>query len=194
MGEPRRVTVRSRAEWRRWLHANHTRETSVWVVTYKKGRGRHVPYGDIVEEALAFGWVDSRPRKLDDDRSQLLVSKRKEGSRWSKANKERIEALTKAGRMTPAGRAVVDRAMQDGTWNALDSVEALEEPDDLRRALDRDAQARRNWDAFPRSTRRGILEWILSAKRAETRANRVRQTVEQATVDRRANQWRQPSR
>ena len=99
------------------------------------------------------------------ERSQLLVTPRKRGSRWSKANKVRIERLTTAGLMAPAGSAAVERAKADGTWTALDAVEALTEPEDLRAALDDDSEARREWDAFPPSTRRGILEWILSAKR-----------------------------
>ena len=162
-------------------------------MTWKKGSGGpHVPYGDVVEEALCFGWVDSLPRKLDDQRSQLLVTPRKPGSRWSKLNRERVERLSAAGRMAPAGLAVVEAAKADGTWTALDAVEALEEPGDLRAALDAEPEARRQWDAFPRSTRRGILEWILAAKRPETRAARVRETAEQAARGVRANQWRQP--
>ncbi len=187
-----RVTVRSRADWRAWLDANHGNSPGVWLVTFKKGKGPHVPYDDIVQEALAFGWVDSQPRKLDDKRSQLLVTPRKSGSRWSKANKERIAQLTQADLMTAAGTAAVSRAKTDGSWTALDAVEALEEPDDLRSELDANPDARRYWDSFPPSTRRGILEWILAAKREETRAKRIRETVEQASENVRANQWRQP--
>jgi len=162
-------------------------------VTYKKASGGpYVAYGDIVEEALCFGWVDSVPRKLDAERSQLLVTPRKRGSRWSKANKARIERLTAAGLLAPAGSAAVERAKADGTWTALNAVEALTEPEDLRAALDGDSEARREWDAFPPSTRRGILEWILSAKRPETRARRVTETVTLAAEGIRANQWRQP--
>lgn len=84
--------------------------------------------------------------------------------------------------------------MLDGTWNALNQVEALEEPDDLRRALDAQPVARENWDAFPRSTRRAILEWIQAAKRPETRSRRIVDTVEKAAVNVRANQWRDRSR
>lgn len=154
----------------------------------QEGQGPPCPDDDVVEEALAFGWVDSQPRKLDEDRSQLLVTPRKPGSRWSKPNKQRIARLTKAGLMAPAGQAVVEKAKHDGSWTALDAVEALEEPDELRQALDVNRPARRHWDEFPRSAKRGIL----SAKRDETRAKRIRETVEQAAENVRANQWRQP--
>ncbi len=94
--------------------------------------------------------------------------------------------------MTAAGEAAVQRSQLDGTWDALNQVEALHEPDDLRRALDTQPLARANWDAFPRSTRRAILEWILAAKRTETRDRRIAETVDKAKLDIRANQWRQP--
>ena len=118
----------------------------------------------------------------------------KKGSRWSRINKERVAQLRARGAMTPAGEAAIERAQADGTWAALDAVEALHEPDDLREALDADPSARRNWDAFPRSTRRAILEWILAAKRPGTRAARIAETADKARVNIRANQWRQPAR
>lgn len=194
MSDYDQVTVCSRAEWRTWLEGNHDKATGVWLVRFKKGHGPHLPYDDVVEEALAFGWVDSRPRKLDDDRSQLLVTRRNPGSRWSQANRHRIARLREQGLLTPAGEAAVQRARADGTWEALDAVEALLEPEDLRAALDAAPAARKHWDAFPRSTRRAILEWILAAKRPTTRANRISDTAAKAALDIRANQWRQPTK
>ncbi len=187
------VEVRSRAGWRAWLAEHHAEAPGVWVVTHKKAPGApHVPYADVVEEALAFGWVDSLPRRLDDARTQLLVTPRKPASAWSKVNKERVERLTAAGLMAPAGLAAVAAAKASGTWTKLDAVEQLVEPDDLRAALDADPAARRHWDAFPRSARRGILEWIGTAKTAPTRERRVAETARLAAQDVRANQWRQP--
>jgi uncharacterized protein YdeI (YjbR/CyaY-like superfamily) len=122
----------------------------------------------------------------------LWIAPRKRRSSWSKVNKERIERLVAAGLMTAAGLAVVDAAKRDGSWSALDEVETLAEPDDLRAALDADTAARTEWDAFPRSAKRAILEWINAAKRSETRAARIAETVSEAHVGRRAHQWRQP--
>jgi uncharacterized protein YdeI (YjbR/CyaY-like superfamily) len=192
MAEYPQVSISSRAEWRRWLQDNHDSAGGVWLVRFKKGRGPHVSYDDVVEEALSFGWVDSRPRVLDEDRSQLLVTPRRRGSRWSKANKQRIADLRARGLLTPAGEAAVARAQSDGTWDALEHVEALAEPEELRRALAQRAGARENWERFPRSTRRAILEWILAAKRPDTRARRIVESAEEAARNIRANQWRQP--
>ena len=181
-----RLTIRSRAQWRAWLGEHHADVPGVWVVTYKKGRGPHVPYAEVVEEALAFGWIDGRGRRLDDHRFMLLVTPRRPASKWSSINKARIERLTAAGLMTPAGEAVVAAAKASGTWTALDAVEALVEPDELRAALDADADARRHWDAFPPSTKRAILQWIADAKRPETLARRVEETARLAAENVRA--------
>jgi uncharacterized protein YdeI (YjbR/CyaY-like superfamily) len=92
--------------------------------------------------------------------------------------------------MAPAGRAVLDAARADGSWTALDAVENLEEPPELTVALDADPAARRNWDGFPRSAKRASLVWISTAKKPETRANRVRETAAQAARGQRADQPR----
>lgn len=147
----------------------------------------------MVPRLLAYGWVDSLPRSLDDTRSMLLITPRKPTSNWSKVNKEIVGRLIAEGQMTPAGLAVVERARRDGRWDALNQVEALEEPPDLRAALDAAPAARGFWDAFPRSTKRAILEWIAAAKRPATREARVAETARLAAENVRANQWRQPS-
>ena len=187
------VTVRSRSEWRRWLAKNHASSPGVWAVTYKKDAAEpSVSYETIVEEALCFGWIDSTRKSIDAERSRQLVTPRKARSRWSKINKERVDRLAAAGMMKPAGLAAIEVSKANGNWDALDAIERLEEPDDLRAALDRKPKARAAWDAFPRSTKRAILEWISNAKKDETRAKRVAQTVSEAAIGRRANQPRQP--
>jgi uncharacterized protein YdeI (YjbR/CyaY-like superfamily) len=182
------VEVTTREAWREWLAANHGDTPGVWVVTYKKAQGdRYVPYDALVEEALCFGWIDSKGRRLDDRRSMLLMTPRKAGSGWSRPNKERLERLFAAGVMEPAGIALVEAAKADGSWTALDDIENLVEPDDLRDALDASPAARQTWDAFPRSVKRASLEWIASAKRPPTRAKRVEQTATLAARGERAN-------
>jgi uncharacterized protein YdeI (YjbR/CyaY-like superfamily) len=186
-----RVQVESRAEWRAWLGAHHANSRSIWLVTFKKASGRGTLFNDdIVEEALCFGWIDSVPRKLDQMRSMLLLSPRKPGSAWSAINKARAERMIAAGLMQPAGLAVIDRAKADGSWTRLDQVEALETPEDLTTAFALHPEAGANFAAFPRSVKRGILEWILQAKRPETRAARIAETALLASENRRANQWR----
>jgi uncharacterized protein YdeI (YjbR/CyaY-like superfamily) len=181
----------TRVQWRAWLAAHHLEPDGVWVISWKKATGKPaVTYGDAVEEALCVGWVDSKPASLDEDRGLLWFSPRRPRSGWSRPNKERVERLVAAGLMEPAGLAVVAAARADGSWSMLDAVEDLLEPDDLARALDAEPRARAAWDGFPRSARRGILEWIVQAKRTETRAARVATTVSEAREGRRANQWR----
>ena len=94
--------------------------------------------------------------------------------------------------MTPAGEAVVERAVADGSWTLLDDVENLVVPDDLAAALDRHAGSRAEWEAFPPSARRGILWWITQAKRAETRERRIEETARLAAQGVRANEPRPP--
>jgi len=182
-----RVEVASREDWRGWLADNHAKSESVWVVTWKKSSGGpYVPYGDIRDEALCWGWIDSLPRTVDGERTRLLLSPRQPGSRWSALNRARVAALLEAGLMQPPGLALIDAAKADGTWDALDEVETLVEPDDLAEALAR-AGSRAKWDAFPPSSRRGMLEWIFTAKRPETRARRIAETARLAGLGLRAN-------
>jgi uncharacterized protein YdeI (YjbR/CyaY-like superfamily) len=185
-----RVQVESAEEWAAWLAANHATATGAWLVTWKAATGRPRPsYDEAVTEALRFGWVDSVARGLDDERTMLRYSPRKPRSGWSRPNKERIARLEAQGRMEPAGRAVLDQAKADGSWTLLDEVEDLVVPDDLADALAAHPGARERWDAFPRSARRGILEWIVQARRPETRAKRITDTAEKAARGERANQW-----
>ncbi|NJO82672.1 MAG: hypothetical protein HC828_07505 [Blastochloris sp.] len=186
------VHLLTRAEWRTWLEQNHTRTQGIWLITHKKATGKpRVEYDEAVEEALCFGWIDSKANKLDDERSMLWMAPRKARTGWSKPNKERIERMLAASLMAPAGQAKIDAAKQDGSWSALDAIEALEIPSDLAEALAAYPSAQANFDAFPRSVKRGILEWISTAKTAETRAKRIAETARLAEENRRANQWRQ---
>jgi uncharacterized protein YdeI (YjbR/CyaY-like superfamily) len=185
-----RVEIDSRPAWRRWLKKHHTQGESLWLVFWKKGDPLHVPNGDIVEEALCFGWVDSLPRKLDGERSMLLLSPRRAGSAWSRLNKQRAERMIAEGLMTRAGLARIEEAKKNGLWSKLDSVDALEVPADLVAAFKAHKPAAAYWEAFPRSVKRGILEWIMQAKRPETRARRIVETAVRASRNERANQWR----
>jgi uncharacterized protein YdeI (YjbR/CyaY-like superfamily) len=188
-----KVEVTSRAALRAWLRKHHRTRGSIWLVTFKKEAGRsHVPYDAIVDEALCFGWVDSLPRSLDGLRSMRRLSPRAPTSAWSKANKTRAARLIREKRMTRAGLAAIAAAKKNGSWSRLDAVEALRLPPDLQAALAASPSAERNLAAFPRSVKRAILEWITQAKRPETRARRIAETVREAARNRRANQYRQP--
>jgi len=183
--------AKSRKEWRAWLEKHHRTSSGVWLVTFKKETGKpRIDYGEAVEELLCFGWIDSKPAKLDDERSMLLCTPRKPTSAWSKANKDRVERLLSAGLMAPRGLELVELAKKNGKWDALNDVEALVLPPDLEKRFATDARARSNFEAFPRSVKRGILEWISTAKKPETRGKRIEETVTLAAKNLRANQWR----
>ena len=184
-----RVEVTSRKQWRAWLEENHLQPESVWLVTYKKHCAeRHVAYDDVVEEALCFGWIDSLPRKLDEDRTMLLLAPRKAKSPWSRLNKRRVAHLTRAGEMKDPGLAKVAEAKSDGSWSIYDEIDEMVVPEDLAQALAGNPQAKRHFDAFPPSAIKGILWWIKSARRAETRRRRIDETVRLAAKNQRANQ------
>lgn len=181
----------TRAAWRGWLEAHHADSKGVWFVRYTKAAGvPDLSYAEAVEEALCFGWIDSRPGTMDGHRTKLWFSPRKRGSGWSAVNKERIERLTAAGLMAPAGQAKIDAARADGSWTTLDSVDALEVPPDLTAAFERYPGAAEHFAAFPRSAKRAVLDWINQAKRQETRAKRVEESARLAAENVRANQWK----
>ncbi|MEM6382902.1 MAG: YdeI/OmpD-associated family protein [Pseudomonadota bacterium] len=185
------VEIKSRAQLRQWFETNHSQPESIWLVTYKKAVAKwYVDYDSVVEECLCYGWVDSLTRKKDDRRSMLLLAPRKVTSAWSGTNKRRVERLLSAGLMQPAGLAKIDAAKANGKWTFLDDVEALILPPDLVEALARYPNAARHWGAFPRSPKRGILEWIKQAKKPETRAKRIEETARLAQDNTRANQFR----
>ena len=186
-----RVEVHARDELARWLARHHGQTEAVWLVTHKKGAAHHVPRGEIVETLIAWGWIDSLPRALDAERSMLLIAPRKPKSAWSAVNKAIADRLIAEKRMEAPGLAAVTAAKASGRWTVLDAVEALEVPEDLAKAFARSKTALGNFEAFPRSVKRAILEWIGSAKRPETRAARIAETVEKAKDNIRANQWRQ---
>jgi uncharacterized protein YdeI (YjbR/CyaY-like superfamily) len=185
------IHAKTRAEWRAWLEQYHTRREGVWLISYKKATGKpRLSYDESVEEALCFGWIDSKPNKIDDERSMLWFAPRKSGTGWSRLNKTRVERLMAQGLVQPAGLIKMETAKQDGSWTALDAVEALEIPVDLAQALAAYETAKQNFEAFPRSAKRGILEWIASAKKPETRMKRIAETAQLAAQNLRANQWK----
>ena len=185
LDDAERVQPATRAEWRAWLAAHHASSSGVWLISSRRSSGRpRVEYEDVIAEALCFGWVDGTQRRLDDERTMLYLAPRRRGGTWARSNKERVARLAAEGLMTPAGLAVVEAAQADGSWTSLDTVEALEVPEDLGAALDADPAARSGYDAMPPSARRQLLWLVVSAKRPATRARRVERAVELARAGR----------
>ncbi len=167
-----RVEVASVAELWNWLDAHHDQGDSVLLVTWKaKRRDRYVSRDDVLDALIAHGWIDGRRFALDDDRTMQLVSPRKQ-QLWAASYRDRAERLIAEGRMRPPGLAAVEAAKAAGTWHARRDVDRLEEPLDLRAALDQ-RKASAWWDEAAPSYRRNVLRWIAGAKREPTRAKRI---------------------
>ena len=180
-------------EWHTWLMENHTKKKAMWLIYYKPASGKtRVSYNDAVDEAICFGWIDSKPNSLDDMRSIQFFAPRNPKSNWSKVNKARVGRLIKEKRMHPAGLAIIEQAKKNGAWDALNEVEEMVIPDDLALALRKEPEAEKYFNAFPRSSKKNILEWLHNAKQAETRNKRIEETVRLAKDDIRANHYRQP--
>lgn len=182
--------AKSQKEWRQWLEKNHESEKSIWLIIYKKeSKTKSVYYPEAVDEALCFGWIDSKPNKRDAESFYQYFSKRNPKSNWSKVNKEKVKRLLAEGLITKSGLLAIEIAKQNGTWNALDEVEEIIIPDDLQKAFSKKKSALTNFEKFPRSSKRGILEWILNAKRPETRQKRIQETVDLAEKNIKANHY-----
>ncbi len=178
-------------DWHNWLKDNYKKSTGIWLVTYKKHTGKpRVEYEEAVEEALSFGWIDSKPRKLDDEKSMLWFSPRKPKSAWAGTNKARVEKLIADNRMTDYALELVEAAKKDGSWDFLTDVEAMIVPKDLEKEFDSYKHARSNFQSFPDGIKKGILEWIKQAKTEKTRTKRIEETALLAEDNIRAHQWK----
>jgi uncharacterized protein YdeI (YjbR/CyaY-like superfamily) len=176
-----RFYAKNRLEWHQWLSENHENSPGIWLIYHKKNSSNSsVFYDDAVEEALSFGWIDSKVNALDDERYMQVFTPRKPGSTWSKINKERVRKLEKTGQMQPAGLRKVETAKKDGSWNFLDDIEDLIIPEDLNDALNENKTALKNFEGFGNSMKKQILYWIASAKRQETRNRRIQKIIEAA--------------
>ncbi len=188
------TSAKSASVWRKWLEKNHIKEKSVFLIIYrKKCEVPSVYYSEAVDEALCFGWIDSVPKKRDAISYYLLFSKRNPKSNWSRVNQIKVERLFKEDKITEAGQKMIDLAKATGTWTALDHVYDLKVPEDLLDRLAKNKKALKHFEAFSPSSKRGILEWIHSTKRPETRQKRLKEIVRLAAQNIKANQY-QPSK
>jgi uncharacterized protein YdeI (YjbR/CyaY-like superfamily) len=173
------VQPRSRQAWRTWLEKNHASSSGIWLVYAKKHTGiPSLSYNDAVEEALCFGWIDSLLHPIDDNLYKQIFTPRKEKSLWSALNRKRVERLAAGGLMTAAGIKLIDLAKKSGTWEAHASSETLTIPAELKKALNANASAKKNWPTYTESQRKMFLYMVNGAKRPETRAKRVARVIE----------------
>jgi uncharacterized protein YdeI (YjbR/CyaY-like superfamily) len=171
--------AKDRQAWRAWLQANHVAKSAVWLV-HDKGPVRALRWEDIVQEALCFGWIDSLQRPVSDTQNKIYMSKRKPNGGWSRINKAHVIELEEKGLMTPAGRAAIDLAKQNGMWDKFTMSDNLELSPELKKTFQANKQAKVNFDNFSSSAKRIILQWIYDAKRPETTQQRINSTIEMA--------------
>ena len=165
-----------RADWRKWLRANHAKSTGIWLV-YLKGSERQLSYNDAVEEALCFGWIDSLMKTIDTRSCRQLFTPRKPRSAWSALNKKRVASLIERKLMAAPGLARIDEAKKNGMWVARDQVEAMTVPADLQRALAANRKAQAFFDSCAPSSRKAMLYFVTGVKNPELRAKRVADVV-----------------
>ncbi|MGK6352263.1 YdeI/OmpD-associated family protein [Parapedobacter sp. DT-150] len=164
----------TREEWRKWLTENHAKQRGVWLIQYKKNTGKPtLTWSDAVDEALCFGWIDSIKKKLNEACTVQFFSKRKPTSMWSKINKEKVNRLIENGLMTQAGFESIEIAKQHGSWTRLDEVEELKIPPDLDAAFERYNGSKHYFESLSKSTRKALLQWLVLARRPETRQKRI---------------------
>ena len=181
------VYAKDQAAFRDFLSKNHGQLDGIWLIYYKKDSTQpSVSWVEAVEEALCFGWIDSKVKTIDEQRYKQIFTKRKKGSMWSAVNKAHLKRIYAAGKMTPAGQQIIDAAKADGSWTFLDSVENLELPADLLAALTATADALDNFNAFPDSVKKSSLLLVKTARRDDTRTKRIAKIASLAAKNQRA--------
>ena len=184
------IQAKDEQVWRNWLLNHSAEQDAVWLEIFKPESGvASVTYEQALDQALCFGWIDSKVKRKNTRSYYQYYSKRKSGENWSKLYKERVERLKTKGLMTSRGLEMVESAKNSGTWDALNDVENLIIPSDLADFFQQYPNALENWQGFPRSIKRDILEWIFMAKRPSTRLKRIKETAQKAAMNVRANQY-----
>jgi uncharacterized protein YdeI (YjbR/CyaY-like superfamily) len=181
----------NRQQWRQWLQENHDVKHSVWLLYFKKSSNKpSLSWSDAVDEALCFGWIDSKRQTIDEEKFRQYFCRRKPKSTWSKINKDKIERLTEEGLMAQAGFDSIETAKLNGSWSILDEVENLIIPEDLEKAFQTRAGSKSFFLNLSRSDRRAILQWLVLAKREQTRQKRIQEIAELAGQGLKPRQFR----
>lgn len=168
-----KVDIRSRAQWRAWLRKHHASSEGVWLVYHKQDTGvKSVAYDDSVREALCFGWVDSLIKSLDANTYARKFTPRRPGSQWSDSNRERWKELAAAGALSAAGRAAAPTSNR-----STRPVIPVRVPAYITKAIKSSAKTWRAFQALPKTRQRDFVIWISMAKRPETRAKRIAESL-----------------
>ncbi len=191
MKEVKNYCPKDKTEWRNWLKLNHTIKDAVWLILYKKKSPNYnLSWSESVDEALCFGWIDSTKRTIDSEKYKQYFSKRKAKSNWSKINKHKVKSLIDQGLMEEEGYKSIEVAKENGSWVLLDGVEALIIPEDLKVEFRNYKGSQEFFDNLSNSGKKILLYWVVSAKRMETRQNRILEIVENASNNLKPKQFR----
>lgn len=167
--------------WRQWLHDNHSTKQSVWLVYYKKNSPQaNYSLIDAVDEALCFGWIDSKSKSLDEEKIMQFFSRRKPNGTWSKINKEKIKQLIETNRMAAAGLEAIEKAKLNGSWTLLDEVEELIIPKDLEKVFQSMPGSKAFFTSLSKSVKKSMLQWLVLAKTEKTREKRINEIASSA--------------
>ncbi|RYZ46378.1 MAG: hypothetical protein EOO14_24680, partial [Chitinophagaceae bacterium] len=178
------------ATWQKWLAKNHLTQQAVWVVFHTRKSGKSsLTWSESVDVALCFGWIDSKKIRIDEDTSHQFFSRRKPKSTWSKINKEKVARLLEEGRMAKAGLAAMEIAKQNGSWTLLDSVDSLFIPPDLQAALEARKGATEFFAKQSNSVKKAMLQWLVLARRPETRHQRIHEMATLAAAGKKPKQF-----
>jgi len=176
----KKIYVKSRTDWRKWLTANHNKESEVWLVYYKIGAGKlSIEYGASVEEALCFGWIDSIIKKLDEKKYVRKFTPRRERSKWSASNKKRVEKMVEKGLMTAYGMQKIEAAKRNGIWDKAEQKPALtfEMTAAFSELLSKNKKAKDTFENLSATHQKQYIGWIEVAKRPETRERRMAESI-----------------
>jgi uncharacterized protein YdeI (YjbR/CyaY-like superfamily) len=192
MSEPKPIFFKSPQEFYDWLEEHHQTETEVYVGIYKTHTGkRAMTWSESVDQALCFGWIDTRGNTIDEDRYMQRFTPRRPGSNWSKINVEKVAKLTEAGLMRPAGLAAYERRTDDRTGvYSFERGEEVALAPEYEERLRANAAAAEYFDSRPPWYRRTAIHLVMSAKREETRLRRLVQLIEDSAAGRDIKQLR----
>jgi uncharacterized protein YdeI (YjbR/CyaY-like superfamily) len=173
------LEFRAKSAWTSWLSKNHAQSPGVWLRLAKKGSGlKTVTRDEALDSALCYGWIDGQARSEGESTWLQKFTPRTKRSIWSKKNRENVQRLIGSGEMRPSGIAEIERAKKDGRWDAAyDSPRTMSVPDDLQAELDKNRKAKTFFEKLDSRNRYAVLFRIHTAKRAETRAKRIRDFV-----------------
>ena len=174
------VVVPDQGAWREWLEENHASIPGVWLKLAKKSSPtKTVTYGEAVEEALCYGWIDGQVRRYDEHFYVQRFTPRRPRSKWSQINREKVERLIAAGRMKPSGQAQVEAAKADGRWDAAyPAGSTATVPEDFQRELDKHPQAKAFFATLKGTARYAFLYRLHHVTAPDARAKRIANYIE----------------